>query len=225
MALAGDQWQRLRAALPPGAELLVDDAATVEAFTARASAEPTTVSLLLAHGEQPLADQPPALGFAPDQHHPDGALTPARIRATGARGLVVLAACHAARGPLRMGDDDVAESLAGAFLFAGASSVVASPAPLRLSMHLEAAAALLAATAAGTEVAEALRLARRQVGGSDWVLRYRAAQIELTGLGTAVLAPVAARGAPWVWIGGAALLGALLLPLLRRRVSSGPVNR
>jgi hypothetical protein len=225
LPLAGDRWQRLCAALPRDAQLLVDEAATVDAFVARATAEPAWLSLLLAHGEQPLVDQPPALGFAPDQHHPDGALTPARIRAAGARGLVVLAACHAARGPLRMGDDDVAESLAGAFLFAGACTVVASPAPLRLSMHLETASALIAASMAGIEVAEALRLARREVGGSDWVQRYRAAQIELTGLGTAVLAPVAARSAPWLWLGGAALLGALLLPLLRRWISCRPARR
>jgi hypothetical protein len=60
---------------------------------------------------------------APDARHPDGALTPPRIAAVQLRGLVVLAACHAARGPLRMGDDDVAESLAGAFLGAGADAV------------------------------------------------------------------------------------------------------
>jgi CHAT domain len=223
LPLAGDRWQRLCAALPRGAQLLVDDAATVDAFLARATAAPARLSLLLAHGEQPLVDEPPALGLAPDDNHPDGALTPARIRAAGARGLVVLAACHAARGPQRMGDDDVADSLAGAFLFAGASAVVASPAPLRLSMHLETASALIAASVAGIEIAEAMRLARKQVGGSDWVQRYRAAQIELTGLGTAVLAPVAARSAPWLWFGGAALLGAVLL--LWRRISSGPACR
>ena len=219
LLLAGDRWQRLLAALPPDTNLHVDGDATVAAYLAADAARADRLAVLLAHGEPPAVDRAPALGLAPDARHPDGALTPPRIAAVQLRGLVVLAACHAARGPLRMGDDDVAESLAGAFLGAGADAVVASPAPLRLGMHLAASAAVVQSVRAGIDAAEALRLARVQLAAGGQVERYRAAQLEVTGLGALALAPPRpAGGIPWGLAAGVAAVAVLLgVSCLRRR--------
>lgn len=218
MPLAGDRWQQLRTALPPGASLHVDGAATVTAFDAAVAVRSPRLSVLLAHGEQPLVDRVPALGLAPDALHPDGALTPARIVACRLRGLVLLAACHASRGPLRMGDDDVAESLAGACFAAGADAVVASPAPLRLSLHLVASASLVQDVRNGVDAAEALRRARRCVGGDDPVERYRAGQLELTGLGALVLVSKrsSSQVAWWLAAGAVGVLALFVLIAARR---------
>jgi hypothetical protein len=117
-----------------------------------------------------------------------------------------------------MGDDDVAESLAGAFLGAGADAVVASPAPLRLGMHLAASAAVVQSVRAGIDAAEALRLARVQLAAGGQVERYRAAQLEVTGLGALALAPPRpAGGIPWGLAAGVAAVAVLLGVSWRRR--------
>jgi hypothetical protein len=116
-----------------------------------------------------------------------------------------------------MGDDDVAESLAGAFLFAGADAVIASPAPLRLSMHLEVGAELAASLAAGCDAAEALRRARIAAAAGDRAQAYRAAQIGLVGWGAEPLV-AAASGSFAAWVLGVAVALAVLAVIGAGRV-------
>jgi hypothetical protein len=207
--LSGPSWERLLQRLPPGAATFVDAAATPTAYEASSRAGGHRFTMLLAHGEPAADGEPPSLGLTPDAQHEHGTLTSTDIRAARHRGLVVIAACNAARGPVRMGDDDVADSLAGAFLFAGADGIVASAAPLRASMYLEASAGLLEALADGATQAEALRRGRLQAGGADPAQRYRAAQLELIGLGTLPLVLPPARAPWWLWVLVLAALAAL----------------
>ncbi len=210
-ALTGSRWERLAAGLPDDAERCVGPAATLGAWLLGCQAR-RDLTVLLGHGEQPFDDSPPAIGMTPDDVHPDGLLTPARITATAQHGLVVVAACLAARGPGRMGDDDVAATLAGAFLFAGAQAVIASPAPLRLSMHLDVAAELVAALDAGCDVAQALRRARVAAAAGDRAQAYRAAQIGLVGWGAAPLVVAPPRPfSTWFLVAVVAISTALLV--------------
>ncbi len=221
VALAGARWQRLLDELPAGSTCAVDRDATPAAVLADG---PARLTIVLAHGEQPSLGAEPALGLAADPRHRDGALTAADVRSSRQRGVVVIAACHASRGPLRMGDDDAADSLADAFLVAGATAVVASAAPLRASLHLDAAAALLHALTAGANPAEALRRARVAIGGSDDAQRYRAAQLELLGVGTVPLVEAPAEmplRAAWWWVLAASVLVAGAAVARSRRRGSG----
>ena len=209
--LAGPRWERLDAGLPGDAERRVGRAATLAAWSAGCRTR-RDLTVLLGHGEQPADGLPPALGLTPDGEHPDGLLTPEGIRATTQHGLVVLAACYGARGALRMGDDDVASTLAGAFLFAGADAVIASPAPLRLSMHLDVGAELVAGLVAGCDAAEALRRARIAAAAGDRAQAYRAAQIGLVGWGATPLVASPSRSfSAWYFVAAAALATGLVL--------------
>ena len=211
-ALAGQGWERWLANLPPGAACHVETAATVAAWRNSCRTACHDLTILLAHGEQPVDGLPPALGFSPDAEHPAGTLTPTEITAVPQHGLVVIAACLAARGPVRMGDDDVAATLAGAFLFAGADAVVASAAPLRLSLHLEVGAAFTAAMRAGYSPDEALRLARIAAAAGDPAQAFRAGQITLFGWGAErIVAPAAVSPAQAPILALAALLTAVAL--------------
>jgi len=220
--LSGPRWERWLSSLPPATARHLDAEATVGAWNDSCRAARHDLTILLAHGEQPFEGLPPALGFAPDRDHPAGTLTPAEITSVQQHGLLVVAACHAARGPVRMGDDDVAATLAGAFLFAGAAAVVASPAPLRLSLHLEVGAAFIRALRAGNSPAEALRLARIAAAGGDASQAFRAGQISLAGWGAEPLVEPSAIGLdPYVVI-AVLLTTALVATGLRRRRGSRP---
>lgn len=217
--MSGPSWERLLQQLPPGAPTFVDAAATAAAYDASSHAGTHRFTLLLAHGEQATDGEPATLGLTPDPRHEEGTLSSTTIRGTPERGLVMIAACYAARGPVRMGDDDVADSLAGAFLFAGAHGIVASAAPLRASMYMDAGAGLLEALAGGATQAEALRRGRLQAGGDDVAQRYRAAQIDMVGLGTMVLVQPPGGSAWWLWPLGVVLVGALIRVWFRKRLS------
>ena len=167
--------------LSPADAVLLDTNATVAAWRHTAAAA-HAVTMLLAHGERPLDGMPPALALTPDEAHADGLLTPADVQAAHQRGLVVLAACESASGPLRMGDDDVAASLAGSFLLAGANAVIASTGPQRLSLSIDLLAALLDELRRGPCAAEALRRARVALA-TNALRRWSLAQTTLVGCG------------------------------------------
>lgn len=100
-------------------------------------------------------------------------------------GLVVLAACGAAAGPVRYGDDALAH-LGGAFLRAGARTVVTSRAPLELETTRALLQRFHVHLAAGASAAEALRRARvDRDGPAGDALAFYLAQLEVTGLGHA----------------------------------------
>jgi len=95
-------------------------------------------------------------------------------------GLVILTACAAGRGPLRVGDDRQV-NLGGAFLEAGASCVVLARFPIEYQATLALMERFHAQLAAGASPAEALRSARASLGGAPEALR--AAAFEVLGLG------------------------------------------
>ncbi|MBX3463754.1 MAG: CHAT domain-containing protein [Planctomycetes bacterium] len=217
--LDGGRWGRLLAALPAATERRVGAAATVGDWQRDASQHRRRLSVLLAHGELAVGDRPPALALAPDADHPEGLLTPVEVAASPHAGLVWLATCHGARGPARMGDDDVAASLAGAFLAAGATAVVASPAPLRASVHLDLAALAVAALCDGRPVAEALRQARVTAAAGDRLRAFLMGQVEVTGWGGHTLAePPPQRS--WLFLVGLGLLSLTAGCVARRRRSN-----
>jgi len=205
--------------LPEGADVHLDGAATVSAWQ-RACARQVGLMVLMAHGESPHAGRQPALGLTPDTDHPYGVLTPTQVLATRQRGLVVIAACDSASGSLRMGDDEVSNSLAGAFLQAGAQSVIASTAPQRLRMSVAGLAALIGALQDGHPAAEALRRARVEAV-DDRALRLQLAQMTMVGDGDARMGierPVSGGTRDWLLAGAFSfLLLALLVRLLRSR--------
>lgn len=204
-----DEWvARLLDGTGHGSRCRIGDDATVAAFAENAGNEPPDVTVLLAHGEPPIGERPPALGLAPDPEHPEGLLTPDAILATPRRGVVLVAACETARGPTRMGDDDTAATLAGAFLTAGATAVVASGAPLRARLQIDITASTLADLTAGHTLAEALRRARVKCGQRSRAAAWRAGQVSVFGYGASALAaaPAASRWLPWWLLGGALLL-------------------
>ena len=220
--LAGPRWDRLLGLLP-SASVTAGAGATVSAYEAGASCAPR-LTFLLAHGEAPSAESPAALGLSPDKAHEDGLLTPAVVRSVRQHGVHVISSCHGARGRVRMGDDDGAESLADALLFAGATAVVASPAQLRASLHLDADAEFATALLGGVTPAEALRRARVAAAGGDPVQRYRAAQLELIGLGTVPIVSAPAPSAAWPWL-VAALVAAAIVITGRRLARPGAGGR
>ncbi len=77
--------------------------------------------------------------------------------------LVILAACGAARGPARFGDDSLT-NLGGSYLLRGAQCVVLSDDRIELSASIEMLAVVHARLAAGDSPAEALRVARVELG-------------------------------------------------------------
>jgi CHAT domain-containing protein len=193
--LAGADWRRLQDSMPRRTAAFVDGAATPAAFAATSPGGVLTV--VVAHGEHPVGEAPSTLGLTADDEHADGALTVDEIRLLRQHGCVVVAACHGSRGRVRVGDDDVADSIAGAFLVSGATAVVASGAPLRASLHLAVCGELVRAIATGATPAEALRRARLVVGGGDPAQRLRVGQIDVYGLGSAALVATAAHSSKW----------------------------
>lgn len=217
--LSGPSWQRLLDLVPPGSELLVDGAATPSAFAAACRAHAVDVTVVVAHGQRATGNESPTLGLADDPAHAGGLLTPAAIAALPQSGVVILDACHGARGTERVGDDDGAGSLAGAFLRGGAATVIASPASVLLNTSLSFTSELLGALAQGVDVAEAARRARLRVAGGDRLIAYRLAQIGVSGLGTRTVARPAnpiLRAA--LWMLAAALVTAVAWILRRSRL-------
>lgn len=192
-------------------------AATVSGWRQACQQDRADLAVLLAHGEQPTAASPPALGMTPDPQHTDGLLTPDLVHGLPQPTIVVLSACYGSRGPSRTGDDELAATLAGAFVRAGSTAVVSSAAPLRLSLHAAIAGSLLEELAAGTPIAVALQRARTSAA-SDRLGAYRAGQIHVFGWGGAAIAAERTTPRwPWALVGLVLLVGGALTLRHRRR--------
>jgi len=113
-------------------------------------------------------------------------------RALRIDGLVILSACGVGRGPARPGDDNVAH-LGGAFLNAGAHTVVTSRALLLYAETLELMETVHVRLAAGATPAEALRAARAGVPEENLSARFHAATLQVLGLGQRGLVPALTR--------------------------------
>ena len=101
------------------------------------------------------------------------------VRQLELHGLVILSACGSSRSHSRVGDDQLVH-LGGAFLEAGARSVVLARFPVRSAATLALMARLHARLAAGASSAEALRAARAEGSGVE---AFRACAFEVLGSG------------------------------------------
>ncbi len=99
-------------------------------------------------------------------HLADGAAHGASLGRLDAPPLVLLSSCGAARGPIRRGEDG-ASNLGGAFLRAGARAVVLPSVDVDEGATLALMEGFHAAWRGGASVAEALRLARARLAGSE----------------------------------------------------------
>lgn len=114
--------------------------------------------------------------LTPDAEASDGLLTIERARALSAPDVVLLSVCRGADGVARPGDGG-ATDLGGAFLIAGASSVVLSDLELRLSDAVQFGAVVHARLSAGDSLARAvqsanLELCTKNPGRATWTLPY-----------------------------------------------------
>ena len=189
---------------------------------------PARAWLLLAHGvgdaatvddERPTALQLHAVADATAAPS-DGLLRCRDVESlTSAPPLVLLAACSAAAGPERRGDDHAAD-LVGAFLAAGALTVVAADADLDVGASLSFFRTVCGELAAGRSVAEAVRAGRVALADDPRYADPRFhASLHVTGIGDAPL-PFRMRTsssalATTVLIGGGIL--AVLIGRARRR--------
>lgn len=129
--------------------------------------------------------------------------------------LVTLSACESALGELVTGEGMV--GLVRAFFYAGADAVVASLWSVSDEASAELMDAFYAALAEGLPKAEALRRARLEIRGRPgWEHPYYWAPFVLVGRGEAGI-QVPPRRAPWLLVGGAATLLALLVGAAARR--------
>jgi CHAT domain len=133
--------------------------ATETAFFA-ASDPPYATLCVLAHGIQQTARTRPAAFVLTADERADGVVECAAIESLRSPPTVIVAACGAARGPRRYGDEGV-QHLGGAFFKAGARSIAISPVDLDYYGTLRLLELLLPALARGEPLANALHEARR----------------------------------------------------------------
>lgn len=168
--------------------LLLGDAASWESLISLRSraGRPAEVLHILAHGAYDAERERGAyLALAASEARPDGRVFASDIEARGSAGrLVLLSACASARGPERLGSDNLSH-LGGAFLRAGARCVTLSRADLSLGQTLRLDRALHTALADGTPIAEALRLARRAALDHGPFSPYLVGRVQAYGLGSA----------------------------------------
>jgi len=181
-ALRPDDFEDALRPLGARVSLELGDSVTVASLAAH---PPTaTINHLVAHGAVASEhERDGGLALAPTAES-DGFLGCEAILALHGRvsGLVVLSACGTAIGRSRIGDDQARSTPGGAFLRAGAETVVHSGARLWLPDQLQAAGQLYAALLVGDSPALAMREVRRQQREATW-LRFQRAQMQVLGLG------------------------------------------
>ena len=134
----------------------------------QAVARGANVLHVLAHGVSDSSlELRPMIALAPDESRTDGLLTVATARGLHAPDVVFLSVCRTADGVSRPGDAGAAH-FGGAFLEAGASTVILSPQDVRMHAALAMTKAFyLALDGEGTSVSEALRRARVAMSATE----------------------------------------------------------
>ena len=156
-------------------------AVTIESLTKRPFS--ATVNHVIAHGAQQFdRERYGGLALAPVVGTDDGFLSCDAIAQLEVSGLVVLSTCNSAVGRPRVGDDTGRTTPGGAFLHAGAATVIHSGASLWLPDQVELAVVLNTELIGGTSPAMAMRTARLQSQGGT-SLRFERAQMQVLGLG------------------------------------------
>ncbi len=194
--------------------------ATFEAFTELSAQEPAILEIL-AHGVREPERERAATLLLAETSARDGFLRAGDVEPVPTAPLVVLLACGAGEGAVRRGDDRRTD-LGGAFLAAGAQSVILGRTDMELSAVLSLAEPLHRALAEGVASAEALRRARVATAADPATEDpFYHALIQVVGLGARPVLPprpiaLASQGAPDtpdapspIWI-AAAIGGAVL---------------
>lgn len=209
-------WERITEGSPEGVVEIRSGANASRASFVAADLAAMRVLNLFCHGVFDAERDVPAGLVLAGSGADSGLLWWEDIRERAMPPLVVLAACGAARGPTRVGEDGV-QHLGGAFLRAGARTVLLSRGDLEASSALELMAGFHAGLAAGLSPMESLRVAREEFAqrhGSD------AAVADLFLLGPGHRAPFLAAERPTRSLTGlliALVLGLGLVGLLVRR--------
>ena len=126
----------------------------------------TQVLQILTHGIHDFSRERPAgLVFTPQAPN-NGVMWCEDVERMDAPPLVVVSACGASRGPLRRGEDGIAH-LGGAFLRAGAQTVVISPGKIELESTLDLLEVFHRELRSGQSPAMALQTARRHLQQSE----------------------------------------------------------
>jgi CHAT domain-containing protein len=180
--LADDDAERL---LRPYARHADEALLNERATRRRAMVVPPGLDVLhfLAHGGRDDAADAAGLALTPAADD-DGLLGATDAETMQVPGVVILSACGLGRSHARLGDDPLVGTLGGAFLAAGAHTVVQSSADLRLRSQLALWEQVHAELAHGAATATALRTVRaRLAGSSSLVTRFEYAQVQVFGLG------------------------------------------
>lgn len=161
-----EQTERVASGVEHGARALLLGADATPAAFLTALRPDTRVLCVVTHGvfdaeRRRDGERPACLTFAPDAAGEE-LVACAEIESRRSPPLVELLACGAARGPTRMGDD-LGANLGGAFLLAGARTVVLGRSDMSQRATLEMAAAARRAMGQGANVAEAWRRARAEL--------------------------------------------------------------
>jgi hypothetical protein len=177
-------------------------------------------------------ERPACLALAPDATGEE-LVACAQIESRRSPPLVELIACGAARGPARMGDD-LGANLGGAFLLAGARTVVLGRADMSQRATLELVGAARREMGRGANVAEAWRRARSELRSTARTSDpYYWGSITIVGSAqpfTPVVAPIAPNESTprWIWIAACSSVLALLgwqLARWRRRAQRSVAPR
>ncbi|HLQ38432.1 MAG TPA: CHAT domain-containing protein [Planctomycetota bacterium] len=165
-----------------GHDELLNGEATLERVASTSFGD--QVTHFLTHGAQRGAERPAGLALSPARRDDDGFFGSDAAEKLAVSGLVVISACGAGRGHPRVGDEVLHATLGGAFLRAGAHTIVQTSADLHLHAHLRLMELVHAMIADATAPAVALRDARARIARSaDLVERFEHAQVQVFGLG------------------------------------------
>lgn len=178
--LADGEWRALRAPYPPPLVL-----ANAEATRTAVSTLPPIADIthFLGHGARDRDGRAPGLALTPEADN-DGYLGSRDVEQRAWRGLVILSACSTGKTRRRVGDDAVTSTLGGAFLRAGAHTVIQSPAALHLATHVELMRRVHTRLVRGLSPAQALCATRAELARTlDLYDRLEHAQVQVMGLG------------------------------------------
>lgn len=168
-----------------GSRALVAERATLGLLREELARRSPRALIFVVHGvNDPALESGAGLVLAGDERDSDGILWSDELLSTpfAAPPLVVLAACDAARGTRRVGDDGLWQ-LGGAMLAQGASCVILSGAPIALEPTLRLLEVFERELALGVAPAEALRRARVALARDAYSHPFYALSLGAVGLG------------------------------------------
>ena len=179
----GEAESRRLTASFPGAEVQLKTKVTFD-WLRRTDLTAYSIVHLMVHGvHDSKSERGACLVFAPSKEAGDVLVTSEDIEKLRVNGLVILSACGSAKGPARMGDDSLTH-LGGAFLTAGARTVVLSRAEIEFGATMDLMEHFHQRLAKGDAPAQAMRSARETAAdGSDLLAPFIHAQIQVVGAG------------------------------------------